>query len=110
MLGRCSTGFGLLALQDMMGSPSQSLAKSARNPKAKSVIFGYMSGGVSQVDSFDPKPELRKYAGKPMPVKIERTQFNRNGNTCFIIGLYQEDEQQGNRLLNKDKEFTVNSN
>ena len=80
MLGRCSTGFGLLALQGMMGSPSQSLADSIRSPKVKSVIFCYMSGGVSQVDSFDPKPELRKYAGKPMPVKIERTQFNRNGN------------------------------
>jgi hypothetical protein len=39
-----------------------------------------MSGGVSQVDSFDPKPKLRELHGKPMPVKIERTQFNNNGN------------------------------
>ena len=80
MLGRCSTGFGLLALQDMMGSPSQSLAKSARNPKAKSVIFCYMSGGVSQVDSFDPKPKLKEMHGKPLPMTIERTQFDANGN------------------------------
>ena len=39
-----------------------------------------MSGGVSHVDTFDPKPKLQEFAGKPMPVKIERTQFNNNGN------------------------------
>ncbi|MEC8777831.1 MAG: DUF1501 domain-containing protein, partial [Verrucomicrobiota bacterium] len=38
------------------------------------------SGGVSQVDSFDPKPTLQEYNGKPMPMKVERTQFNNNGN------------------------------
>lgn len=49
-------------------------------PKAKSVIFLYMSGGVSHVDSFDPKPMLKKYHGKPMQGKVERTQFDANGN------------------------------
>ncbi|GIT38083.1 MAG: hypothetical protein Ct9H300mP7_0040 [Verrucomicrobiota bacterium] len=49
-------------------------------PRAKHVILCYMSGGVSQVDSFDPKPKLRDLHGKPMPVKILRTQFNNNGN------------------------------
>ena len=39
-----------------------------------------MSGGVSHIDTFDPKPALQKYTGKPMPVKVERTQFNNNGN------------------------------
>jgi len=39
-----------------------------------------MSGGVSHVDTFDPKPKLQEMAGKPMPVKVERTQFNNNGN------------------------------
>ncbi|MEO1865066.1 MAG: DUF1501 domain-containing protein, partial [Pseudomonadota bacterium] len=48
--------------------------------KAKHVIFCYMSGGVSHVDSFDPKPRLRQDHGKPMPMKVERTQFNQNGN------------------------------
>src|SRR6266446_9688 len=33
-------------------------------PKAKSVIWIFMCGGVSHVESFDPKPELNKYAGK----------------------------------------------
>ncbi len=80
MLSRCSTGFGLLALQGLLNKEAGLLAKPTAKKKAKSVIFCYMSGGVSQVDSFDPKPELNKYAGKPMPVKIERTQFNKNGN------------------------------
>jgi hypothetical protein len=38
-----------------------------------------MSGGISHLDSFDPKPRLKAEAGQPMPVKIERTQFNNNG-------------------------------
>ena len=35
--------------------------------KAKRCIFLYMSGGVPQMDTFDYKPALEKYAGKPMP-------------------------------------------
>lgn len=35
--------------------------------KAKSVIFLFMYGGVSQVDTFDPKPELTRYNGQPIP-------------------------------------------
>ncbi len=79
MLAHCSSGFGLLALQGLCGQ-NQISAQPHFTPKAKSVIFCYMSGGVSHVDTFDPKPALQKYAGKPMPVKVERTQFNNNGN------------------------------
>lgn len=87
MLTRCSTGFGMAALAGLMSqnaaasSGSASLALRARRfaPKARSVIFCYMSGGVSHVDSFDPKPLLKKYAGQPMPGEVKRTQFNNNG-------------------------------
>ena len=48
--------------------------------RAKSVILLYMSGGVSHVDSFDPKPLLKERHGQPMPVELERTQFDANGN------------------------------
>ncbi|SVB98427.1 uncharacterized protein METZ01_LOCUS251281, partial [marine metagenome] len=72
----------MLALQGLMANSA--FAGTARQshfkPRAKHVILCYMSGGVSQVDSFDPKPKLRELHGKPMPVKIERTQFNNNGN------------------------------
>ena len=36
-------------------------------PKAKRVIWLFMHGGPSHVDLFDPKPDLRKFAGKPLP-------------------------------------------
>ncbi len=39
-------------------------------PKAKRVIFLYMGGGPSQMDLFDPKPALQKYAGKPIPLSF----------------------------------------
>ena len=79
LLSKSSTGFGLLALQGLIGQ-NQLIAKPHFPPKAKNVIFCYMSGGVSHVDTFDPKPKLQEFAGKPMPVKVERTQFNNNGN------------------------------
>lgn len=41
-------------------------------PKAKSVIFLFMVGGPSQVDTFDYKPELQKLAGKPTPQSIKK--------------------------------------
>ncbi len=86
MLAQTSTGFGLMALTGLMADPSfavdngmDELSQTHHPAKAKHVIFCFMSGGVSQVDSFDPKPELKKLAGKPMPTPIERTQFNQNG-------------------------------
>ena len=82
LLSRASTGFGLAALHGLIQQESQAaLIHRAQRiaPKARSVIFCYMSGGVSHIDSFDPKPLLEKYAGKPMPVAVQRTQFNNNG-------------------------------
>ena len=78
-LCRMGGGFGMLSFASMVG---QSIAKadtasdsqgvpSARipnfKPKAKHVIFLFMNGGISQVDSFDPKPMLDKYHGQPIP-------------------------------------------
>jgi hypothetical protein len=65
------------------------------DPKAMSVIFLYMDGGVSQVDSFDPKPELEKWNGKPFPTKIEPTQFNNIGNTLASPWKFQQYGQSG---------------
>ncbi|MCC9606186.1 DUF1501 domain-containing protein [Blastopirellula sp. JC732] len=88
LLQSCSLGFGSVALSGMfpgltLGSesppPSGAMSEFHHPPKAKRVIFCFMSGGVSHVDSFDPKPMLEKLHGKPMPVTVERTQFNNNG-------------------------------
>ncbi|GAA3556941.1 DUF1501 domain-containing protein [Snuella lapsa] len=50
-------------------------------PKAKSIIFLYMDGGVSQVDSFDPKPRLTKENGQDprKKFKVDATQFDNVG-------------------------------
>jgi len=87
MLQTCSTGFGAVALSGLHAESAAkdlpdgaALKKPHRPAKAKRVIFLFMSGGVSHVDSFDPKPRLAKDHGKPMPVKVERTMFNNNGN------------------------------
>ena len=86
MLRNCATGFGAVALSALMNDPSFG-ATTTRKPethfpaKARSVIFLYMDGGVSQVDSFDPKPLLDKEHGKPFAAKMEPTQFNNIGTT-----------------------------
>ncbi len=91
MLARCANGFGAVALAALLDDPAYGAAPSRDRdplaprqphfePKAKSVIFLFMDGGPSQVDTFDPKPALDKYHGKPMPLKVLPTQFNNNGN------------------------------
>ena len=90
MLRRGSIGFGAAALTAIMDQnetraasqlpANAALPKFHHPPAAKHVIFCYMSGGVSHVDSFDPKPKLKELHGQPMPVKVQRTQFNNNGN------------------------------
>ncbi|MEM7698793.1 MAG: DUF1501 domain-containing protein [Verrucomicrobiota bacterium] len=77
-LQRSSLGFGSVALTALLHR-DRTFAKAAPPARARSVILCYMSGGVSHVDSFDPKPKLRAQHGEPMPVKVERTQFNNNG-------------------------------
>ncbi len=94
MLTTCSSGFGMLALQGLLGE-NQLSAKPHFTPKAKSVIFCYMSGGVSHIDTFDPKPALKKFAGQPMPVKVERTQFNNNGNVFPSPFKFKKHGQSG---------------
>jgi hypothetical protein len=77
MLRRAGMGFGTLALggiladAGMLGAAEAGapLAPKAPHfaPKAKRVIHLFMNGGPSQVDTFDPKPELTKQHGKPVP-------------------------------------------
>ena len=87
MLLSTSTGFGMLALAGLMADrgygaqPGGGAARSPHfSPKVKNVIFCYMSGGLSHIDSFDPKPQLAKEAGEPMPFETARTMFNQDGN------------------------------
>jgi len=90
-----SRGVGALTLSSLINSVSASsgyLPKLHHTPKAKSVIFLYMSGGVSHVDSFDPKPLLRELHGQPMPMELDRTQFDQVGN---IMGSFWDHKKYG---------------
>jgi hypothetical protein len=113
MLERCAHGFGAVALAALLAdgslgattSGSNATADSERNPlaprpphfaaKAKRVIFLYMDGGPSQVDTFDPKPQLIKENGKPFPAKIEATQFDNVGQTLASPWKFKQYGQSG---------------
>jgi uncharacterized protein (DUF1501 family) len=77
-----SRGISAYALSSLINSAGATSSRPQlhHRPRAKSVIFLFMSGGFSHVDSFDPKPMLKQRHGQPMPVAIERTQFDNNGN------------------------------
>ena len=75
LLRSSALGFGSLALYGMMAEGQETLLKPApygarlgalhHRPRAKNVIFCFMDGGVSHVDSFDPKPELDRRDNQP---------------------------------------------
>ena len=77
-----SRGISAYALSSLINSAEAASSRPQlhHRPRAKSVIFLFMSGGFSHVDSFDPKPMLKQRHGQPMPGTIERTQFDNNGN------------------------------
>lgn len=77
-------GFGMYGLAGLLqGATTSSNPLAVRAPhfpaKAKRIIYLFLNGGPSQVDTFDPKPMLTKYHGKPMPsgtLKTERKTGN----------------------------------
>ena len=86
-LCRAGCGFGALAFSSMLGldgvlaraaqtalDPLNPLAPRSPHfrPKARSVIWLFMEGGPSHLDLFDPKPELDRLAGQPMPESFGR--------------------------------------
>ena len=83
MLRRCANGFGAIAFAGLASSRSMAATGllSPVAPRARRVIFLYMDGGPSQMDTFDPKPRLNAEHGKPFALKMEPTQFNDNGST-----------------------------
>jgi hypothetical protein len=79
-LQRAALGGGSIALASLLDQQRLSAASSAPSVrKAKHVIWLYMDGGISQLDTFDPKPRLATDDGKPFPMKIEATQFDSGG-------------------------------
>ncbi|MCA8970723.1 MAG: DUF1501 domain-containing protein [Planctomycetes bacterium] len=90
LLARAACGFGSVALTSLVTDRDsrasalpdrRRLAGLDHVPRARNVIFLYMDGGPSQVDTWDPKPLLQRDSGKPFPLAMEPTQFDNNGNT-----------------------------
>ena len=77
----CAGGIGIAALASLMQQEGRAAGVEV-NPlapkkphfpaKAKNVIFMFMEGGPSQMDLFDPKPELQKWSGKPLPAEMTK--------------------------------------
>jgi hypothetical protein len=63
-LNTASCGFGMLAMAGLLNEETG--AAVGTPPRALSVIFCFMDGGPSHVDTFDPKPALAKHQGKPI--------------------------------------------
>lgn len=80
MLARCAGGFGGAALAGLLNDSAFGAAEPTKPglhhaARAKSVIFLYMDGGPSQIDTFDPKPLLAREHGNPIKLKTPPTQF-----------------------------------
>src|SRR5579871_1361238 len=117
-LVRAGAGFGSLALTFLLAQQAEADAKAGGakpragtgagpyNPlapkqpmlpaRAKSVIFLFMYGGPSQVDTFDPKPELTKHDGLPLKGKGEiKTFFGNPGNLMKSPFAFRKYGQSG---------------
>jgi hypothetical protein len=85
MLQRMCGGFGLLGLAAFAGARSAEGALAAPKlphfaPRAKRVVFLFLNGGPSHVDTFDPKPALKQYEGQQPTGKL----YNKNKGTGFM--------------------------
>jgi hypothetical protein len=81
VLRRATLGFGSLALADLLSRTS--VASSSLSPRmphfaprAKRVIYIFLDGGLSQIDSYDYKPLLQRDDGKPLPASIAKPKFS----------------------------------
>ncbi|MGL5094608.1 MAG: DUF1501 domain-containing protein, partial [Planctomycetia bacterium] len=104
MLQRCGAGFGAVALSAVWAEEGRAVGSDA-DPfqprpshfpaKAKNIIFLYMDGGPSQVDTFDPKPLLAKMNGKPYPGAVAPTQFNNVGTLLACPWKFRQYGESG---------------
>jgi len=104
MLHRCANGFGMVALAALLAEDSQGQPAGGANlralhhpPRARNVIFLYMDGGPSQVDTFDYKPMLERFHGRdPHSIfRVEPTQFDNVGRVMASPWKFRRRGQSG---------------
>ncbi len=103
MLQSTAIGFGQLAFATMLGesscAESPALPFAPKNPRiaarAKRIVFLFMKGGPSHVDTFDPKPMLDRDHGKPLPFDLPRVTFAKQGDLLKSPWKFQQHGQSG---------------
>lgn len=104
LLRRSACGFGNLALLSLLADSGAAetvqagplTSKSPHFPAtAKRVIFLFMHGGVSHVDTFDPKPKLTELNGQPLPVAKPKFEFAPTGNLLASPWKFQPYGESG---------------
>jgi hypothetical protein len=99
MLTTCGCGFGSLALSAMLGDTAAAGPIAAASPhfapRARRVIFLFMSGGPSQVDMFDYKPRLKRESGNPLPFSLPDTEATVGLDNTRLLGPVTKFSHQG---------------
>ena len=109
MLRKFANGFGILGLANLLsedfvttvlaGGASSANPLNVQPPqfsaKAKRIIFLFMSGGPSHVDTFDPKPRLLSDMGKPLPFEKPKLERMKTGNLLGSPWKFQKHGQSG---------------
>ena len=98
-------GFGAIAFGAMMAEEQARAASTSKNPlaakaphiaaKAKSVIFLFMAGGPSQVETFDPKPLLNKLDGQKRPAEFGEAKYQFVTNDAKLLGTKRTFKKYG---------------
>ncbi len=96
-LQRAATGFGALALHDLVQAAQSPLAvKAPRFPaKAKRVIFLFMSGGPSQPDLFDPKDYIRRMHGQKITAPVNTNELRVGTDKFLALATHGEVKPRG---------------
>src|SRR5258708_25436263 len=103
----CANGFGMLGLASVLHAEANRNPLAPKAPqfpaKAKNVIFLFLNGGISQVDTFDPKPMLTKHDGEPIPwpkIKTDRASGNMM-RSPFSFKKYWQSGSEGSEIFSK---------
>ena len=98
-------GFGALALASVLAEAQGTDAPRSGDPlapkkphapaKAKAVIFLFMAGGPSHVDTFDPKPLLNKLHGQPLPAEFGEAKYQQIAPDAKLLGSARTFKKHG---------------
>src|SRR6516164_3218853 len=107
MLRHFANGFGMIGFAGLLAQESRAAGTASDSsnplavksppfePKAKRIIFLFMSGGPSHVDTFDPKPRLKEFAGKPLPFEQPKLVRTRTVNCLPTPFKFKKHGQSG---------------